>query len=313
MAKSGINESLQLVSLKHIDYHGPIYKIGTQGNGSCFFHAVLRARHKPYIEAANRDQREKIAVDARRMLADQLEKVNPITGKRLYDTLGGGFYEDFSKAGDVAIQYSLPAMLKELRSNDPVDTAYQELCATVFEHDIYIISADNGDVYPTANEAILFQGRSSIFIYGMPGHYEILAIPMKQSGIYACLLTPDHPFTVAVNARVKALVKTTPPKVPPILTVAEKQTVLQINPPVSTVKSDSVSTSENSSITRITNAPGPVVTVTPPSLISSISNLNIGGDLTLSTLPPTPPIVILDTSPVKIRVPTISSDPDPTK
>jgi len=271
MAKSGVSEFLRSVKLKCIDYPYPIYRIETQGEGSCFFHAILRALYKPYIEATSRQQRSQIAVNVRWTLANELEKINPDTGKRLYDTLGGGLYEEFSKGGDAAGQYSLLAMLRELRSNNPVDTAYQELCATFFGYDIYIINAERGDVYQTGNEGSLYKNRPSIFIYGMSGHYEILAVPMKQSGIYACLLTADHLFTVAVNTRVKALVSSTPSKVASIPNVNGQVSMSPVNSNITQVN-EIIPTEETAVITRVTNSPGYIPST---SLLSLISNLNL--------------------------------------
>jgi hypothetical protein len=97
-------------------------------------------------------------------------------------------------------------MIIELKSRRPVDAAYQELCANFIGFDIYIIDAVRNDVYPTSNGKILYKNRPSIFIYYKPGHYDVLALPMKNSyNKYAGLLTTDHPFTIAINNRCKEL------------------------------------------------------------------------------------------------------------
>ena len=273
MAKSGMHETLLPVYLKNIKYDGPVYKICTIGDGSCFFHALLRAFYSPYIQATSPQERSQSAHRLRLTLAGDLAKVNPQTGKRLYDTLGGGFYEEFSKA---VPEYSLDAMVADLRSNNPVDTAYQELCATVFNCDIYIIDSQKGDVYPTAEyKNSLYKGRPSMFVYGSPGHYEILAIPMKVSGVYACYLVADHPFTLAVSNRLKELAKLTPP-------------------PVAATSASSDTTDPHM---KITNAPGPIIDQ------SSTSSTQ--------RQVPTPPTVVMEEvkiSQVSVSAPIVNAD-----
>jgi hypothetical protein len=202
MEISGIKEIYTPVNLNMINWNGPIYKISTIGDGSCFFHSILRAFHSPYIRATDINFRIAEADKLREALAIRLEEKDPITGKIFYDTLGEGGYAQFSQ---VVPAYSLQSMCKELRSRQPVDTAYQELFATAFGYDIYIIDAKNGDVLPTTNGKNLYKNRLSIFIYGSEGHYETLCLKTHQKDVYAPLLTADHSFTQCILNRIKKL------------------------------------------------------------------------------------------------------------
>ena len=98
--------------------------ISTIGDGSCFFHSVLRAFNTDYIKAKSITYRVNMARTFRNALADLLEEIDPLTGRNYYSGLNNGELEKIS--GGVK-EYSLAGLQKELRSSASVDNIYQEL------------------------------------------------------------------------------------------------------------------------------------------------------------------------------------------
>jgi hypothetical protein len=209
MAKSNLAEHVEPIQVPKLcadslDIHlKQLVKVSVSGDGHCFFHSVLRAFHKPYIEAKSLSERRSIVRISRDALADSLDQ-KTTDGKLYYNTLARGELHAFSKEYP---QSSMKYMQFELRKGAAVDNIYHEMVSEQFGLDIYLIDVVNGDVYPTmAHMSDYYKGRRSIFIAVIPGHYDILGLK-DSKGIIHTLLTPDHPFTVMVNQRLKSLIK----------------------------------------------------------------------------------------------------------
>lgn len=139
-----------------------LVRIDTIGDGSCFFHAIISAFFKPYIE--NTIDKSEFIVKFRKDLSDVLEKK--------YDTLGGGSFVELSRDDK---EYSLESLKKMLNSNSSVDNRFHQLISDVINKDIYILYTRTGNVYKSADDLkLLYKNRDSIVILYMPGHYELI-------------------------------------------------------------------------------------------------------------------------------------------
>lgn len=180
-----------------------IVRIGTIGDGSCFFHAVVKAFYTPYkigiLNGIPIDKRAFIQ-NLRKDLAIKLvQKVDPLNknSPRYYDLLGRGKLKEFSKEMP---EYTIENMQRVLNSNLPVDNSFNEFVSNLLNKDIYLLDYLNKDVYITGkDDDILYKGRDSIVILVMPGHYELIGL-MTVNGIQT-LFPSDHTLIQVINQR----------------------------------------------------------------------------------------------------------------
>src|SRR5258706_1110631 len=200
MAVSGVPEEVFRIEVPRIAFtETNLYGIKVLGDGSCFFHSILRSFNLSYISATSLAERKRLAVLIRQGVADALEEKNSLTGKTEYESLGGGYYKNFNDAvkdveGD---RYSLAAMKRELLSSNPVDHAYIEILSNHLGLDIYLISSRTGDVYTTGTDLELYyKDRRSIVIFYSPGHYDVIGLkresPEGDDIIFDTLFSPTH-------------------------------------------------------------------------------------------------------------------------
>jgi hypothetical protein len=205
MSKTPILEDIKNLKLTFIETMN-LAVISTIGDGSCFFHSVLRAFNTDYIKAKSISDRVNMARTFRNALADLLEEVDPLTGKNYYAGLNNGELEKIS--GGVK-EYSLAGLQKELRSSASVDNIYQELISNGINKDIYIIDGVKKDMYHVGSAfPLYYKGRNSIIIYYTPGHFEVVGLK-HSNGTVDTLFTPEHPLIQACRERLLKFFKST--------------------------------------------------------------------------------------------------------
>ena len=215
MAASGIAETVMKIKIPKLGNIGLLlHIIKVPPDGSCFFHSILRAFYREYIEAETKDYRINLVKKLRSSLSEALEEKNEYTNISEYDTLGNGYYKKFNEAikmvdGDT---HSLESLQIELKSNNPVDHSYIEILSNHLNLDIYLISSKTGDVYLTGTDRqLLYKNRKSIVILYSPGHYDIIGLKRKpnQNGIiiFDTLFSCDHDLILAIKGRINHLVK----------------------------------------------------------------------------------------------------------
>ncbi len=205
--KTYSEESFRPLKLERLklapELEAQLYEVTTLGDGSCFFHAVLRSFSQEYRDAPN-SERTLLARRLRNFLADKLEETNPATGLTCYEELSNGRLEDYAMA---VPSYTVEALQAELRSSAPTGDAYLELISNVLEKDVYIVNKSKGDVY-TINSALdlFYKRRSSIVvIYDGSGHYTLLGLRNKTEELsthYAF----DHPLIQSLQRRIRELI-----------------------------------------------------------------------------------------------------------
>jgi hypothetical protein len=190
------------------NYPGMV-RIRTIADGSCLFHALLKAYYDPYklgkINGLAFD-RKKFVRELRRDLAYRLLKpVKVVDGKiyREYDLLAGG---ELAKFGQNVDEYSLDKMVKTLDSDSPVGNVYNEFISNILDKDIYLLDMKTKNVYITDYDTkYLYKDRPSIVILIVPGHYELVGI--NEGNFLRTLFSPDHPFIQAIRQRLNIPVK----------------------------------------------------------------------------------------------------------
>ena len=236
MARFDGKERIDPIIVPMIPYPG-LVKIETIGDGSCLFHAILRAYGLDYFNTKNIHARQLYAKQLRHELADLLIKINPYTGRSYYDSLHNGTLREFSEN---VKEYSLYNMYNELRSNSAVGNVYHELISNYLNLDIYLIDILKGDVYPTTSDLnCLYKNRNSIFIAVVPGHFEVIGVKDACGSIGTHF--GQHPFVDTVRKRLEVVVKSkieyqpevcigrSPDITPPQLQLTPPQ--LQLTPP----------------------------------------------------------------------------------
>ena len=214
MAASGVAETVLKIKItKLAGIMFDLYIIKVPPDGSCFFHSILRAFYKEYIETDSVECRNLLVKKLRYSLSEALEEKNDYTNTSEYDTMGNGYLRKYNEAiksvdGDT---HSMESLQKELKSNNPVDHSYMEILSNHLDIDIYLISSKTGDVYLTGTDRrLLYKNRKSIIIFYSPGHYDIIGIRRKSKEgviIFDTLFSYDHDLILAIKERVNQLVK----------------------------------------------------------------------------------------------------------
>lgn len=161
-----------------------IHRIGVKGDGSCYFHSILRAFNSSYINRPS--ERTRMCQSLRFHLTDKLAK--------RYRDLGGGIYREY-----ISPDLTLSAMSQELNSNHAVGNQYQELISEEFDINVYMLNASTQGIYHTADADTLYKDhRDNVVLLYMPGHYECVGAPAAD-GTITGLFATQHPLIQAIK------------------------------------------------------------------------------------------------------------------
>ena len=176
-------------------------------DGSCFFHALVGAFFKPYREGHingtpinKKEFVKKFRMDLAKKLGSKVDPLAP-DSKKYYDVISRGELEEYSKE---VPHYSLESMQKELMSSHPVDTVYLEFISDILDKDIYLLYLPDKDVYMIPDQFdLLYKGRDSIVLLGMPGHYDLVGL-QASDGTIKTFFTPDNQFIRSIRERIRS-------------------------------------------------------------------------------------------------------------
>jgi hypothetical protein len=182
-----------------LDWSGQPYdypkmvRIGTIADGSCYFHALARSRHIPYIE--KKINEKSFILGLRKDLSNKLPDK--------YLTLSRGSLPDLAKDNQ---RYSLPNLQREILESSSIDNFFNEFISDELDCDIYILHAEKKDVYIVGDDDdILFKQRPSIVILYLEGvsHYELVGV--KDGDEVVTYFKPESPFILSIRDRIKEL------------------------------------------------------------------------------------------------------------
>ena len=182
-------------------------RIRTDPDGSCFFHAILKAYFKPYIQGEidgkTFDRREFV----RKLRKDLSKKLSETTSE------GVTYYSQLNKGQMASIaedmpEYSLERMQAELDSSSPVSNVYNEFISNELDLDIYILDGIKRDVYMTgSDDSLLYKNRKSVVILYLPGHYELIGL-LRNGEYFQTLFPSDSEFIAKIKERTNQLRET---------------------------------------------------------------------------------------------------------
>jgi hypothetical protein len=189
-------------------------RVNTEGDGSCFFHAILNSCYTPYItgiagNGVSLDRKQCVRNFRRDLsykLGDYVE--GDPNNKIWYDNISRGKLRKLSKT---LPHLSLENMKATLDSNSPVDHIYNEFISNIIKKDIYLLDFLKQDVYITGDdEDILYKDRQSIVILVIPGHYELVGVMrVNKQGLLVIQTKFEHDdeFIRRIRERMKSVIK----------------------------------------------------------------------------------------------------------
>lgn len=146
-----------------------LVRVGCIGDGSCFFHAIMKGFHGPYQENNNYSARKSVARRFRESLADDLtETIYNSTPLQDYSTNNVemvGSNHDFSING----------IRKLFRSRDYVGQEVFELVGIMIGINIYGLSLVDGKLFPFFIPKVKRDYSCVIVVMVNEIHYELIA------------------------------------------------------------------------------------------------------------------------------------------
>lgn len=163
-----------------------IYRIGVIGDGSCYFHSILRSFNRKYITQPR--ERTRMCQSLRYHLTDKLRK--------RYPQLGGGIYNDF-----ISPDLTLSSLSRELNSTAAVGNQYQELVSEELDINIHVLDFERKELYHSGDATYLYNdSRDNVVLLYLPGHYECVGAP-SSDGTITGLFSSSHPLITAIKNR----------------------------------------------------------------------------------------------------------------
>lgn len=145
-------------------YPGFLVGITTIGDGSCFFHSVIKCINPQYFDANLKDKLE-LAHGFRFDIADALNSQDG-NGTLYY------YYTSASQFQNVSPMYKLENLTKHLyNSNEPVGDYMYGIISSLYSYDIVILEYRNGKLI-THTDTIGNIEKDVIFLVAYDGHYE---------------------------------------------------------------------------------------------------------------------------------------------
>lgn len=173
-----------------------VYKITMPGDGHCMMHSVAFAIYKPY-KTGEMDgkaiSRFDIVKEMRDKLALRLERIDPDTGKQLYEVLGNGNLALLGKADPE--HYSLESLQSTLRSSKNLGEEIITALEYILELNIIILDGKTRDVVKRKRD-VMYKQTIILHFYG--AHYDTVAVKHQK---LKTRFDYDDPFIVMLEKR----------------------------------------------------------------------------------------------------------------
>ena len=179
----------------------PVYRLATIGDGSCFFHAVLKGYYDKYQNDSTYRYRKELVKDLRSDLSKALSLPDPDhPGKNYYQTISDGTIAELGNMGiqltddfGHRIDYSLRGLESLLASESFIGDEIYSFVSSMLGVNVFILRATNTDLHIHSNT---FDPKNpprwSVIIVGNGVHYETLGV--DRNGMIQTVFPPDDPI-----------------------------------------------------------------------------------------------------------------------
>ena len=177
-----------------------LVRIATIGDGSCYYHGILKGCYVPYQNNNSFGYRTRIVRRLRMDLAYLLETPDPEDpqGRIVYETAVGGFFPSLGiTVGNV--DFSLQGLQREIASTrDSGDEVYGYI-AEQLGINVYVLIGTTEDLFPAITVIPDEVLKPSVVIVGNTSHYEVVALKTKDG--LQTLFHPEDPFILAIKQK----------------------------------------------------------------------------------------------------------------
>lgn len=190
----------------NLTWFNDVFRIACIGDGSCFFHALLKGFYDVYQENPNYKARSQLVKELRNELASVIGEEDPDNpGKLYYETVADGAWPRMAKEQKLMTQpllddygepldYTLEGIISLFLSDRDVGDEVYSFISEIFGIGIYILRGTVKDLYPQISIGIEFP---SIIIVGNGHHYELIAV--MRGGAFQTFFYPEDPFLEALR------------------------------------------------------------------------------------------------------------------
>lgn len=187
-------------------YNKKLVKIGTIGDGSCFFHSVLKSFYKPYAENRDinvRSYRMQVAQKFRSELATRLGQLSPDGKNTYYQIVNNGNYPSFAQHGKIqnifgrTVDYSLSALQQLLNSSSWVGDEVFGYVAETLGLNIMVMIASATDLKPLISPTTTFN--NTIIVSGNGSHFEVIG-ELLGNGLIQTVFGDNDPLMLVISA-----------------------------------------------------------------------------------------------------------------
>ena len=187
----------------------PVVRIGSIGDGSCYFHSVLAGYYTRYQNSRDLRFRMDMVQKLRRDIAYTLQMDDPAQpGKTLWETANNGqfmalyeqqvlghvFEDDFGHI----IDFSLDGLQRLFNSTTYLGDEVYQYASDRLGIDIYIMRLTSKNLYVHLNTSFPGSTRKVIVISGNGNHYE--TIGLFRNNLFQTAFDQDDPFILAIRS-----------------------------------------------------------------------------------------------------------------
>ncbi len=189
-------------------YPGQVVRIATIGDGSCFFHAVLKGYDPVYQNNNEAAFRLELVSNLRRDLAAALELEDPKNpGKSYYETAANGQFVTMADQQrlnpalitQLKVDFTLKGLQALLNSDMDIGDEIYQYVSEMLGVDVYVLRGTRNDLWPHLNTSRQGQMKASVVIMGNMNHYEVIGLSTNEG--FQTLFISDHPFLVALRQK----------------------------------------------------------------------------------------------------------------
>lgn len=178
-------------------YNGNLVRIGTIGDGSCFFHSYLKGFYTPYQNTPFFDERSLIVRNFRNDLAFCLPYNIPGTEIRVYDAIAEGQLATLGRVEGIEDFYTIGGLQNLLYSSKDVGDEVYSYVADIIRIDVIVLRGTLEDIKKHSSTAGDVE-RPLVVIVGQGSHYELIGELIDNK--IRTLFRPDDEFYIRIKS-----------------------------------------------------------------------------------------------------------------